>query len=43
MWFAKIIAYPDRCAEVFNTLHPGATGLCWSGMYIIKISPAGTD
>ena len=23
--------------EVLETLYPGATGLCWSGMYIIKV------
>ena len=22
---------------VFETLHPGVIGLCWSGMYIIKV------
>ena len=23
--------------EVLETLHPGATSLCWSGIYIIKV------
>ena len=29
--------YTLVATEVLQTLHPGATGLCWSGMYTIII------
>ena len=38
MWVVKIMAHSGTCihiaTEVLETLHPGTTGWCWSGMYM---------
>ena len=31
------LVHAHMATEVLETLHPGETGLCWSGMHIIKV------
>ena len=40
MWVAKLLptpVYVHIATEVPETFHPGVSGLCWSGVYILKV------